>query len=115
MRFAQPVVVLVALLAHSTAWAQAEAAPAWLELKRADIDAVAFEPEHTTVRLSPSAALRLRQMTRDTIGRTLEVRIDGMTAVSVWVQAEIASGLLRVPRPSSELRQRLSTAVLASP
>ncbi len=108
-------VALAAMLALPASWVQASGALARLDLSRADIDAVAVDPEHTTVRLTPSAALLLRQMTRDNVGRTLELRIDGLTALSVRVQAEIESGILRLPRPSPELQQRLQTAVPSAP
>jgi hypothetical protein len=86
--------------------ASAEAA-AVLEVSSAEIVKITWQAASANVHLSPDAATRLRSATRRNIGRALEVRIDGVTAVKATVMGEIDSGIVYLGTPSKRVRELL--------
>ncbi|ATG75587.1 hypothetical protein CGX12_04540 [Zobellella denitrificans] len=75
-------------------------------LFKADIDAVAEYDGALWLQLSPSAASRFRELTRQAHGRMLEIELDGQPLVHSRVQATVTSGLIRITQASAERRSR---------
>lgn len=86
-----------------------------LELSLEDVDAVVFVSGGAALRLQPEAAEHLRAITKQHIGRVLELSIDGLFALRVRIHAEITSGIVQLPDPSPALRQRLQAKELSKP
>lgn len=78
-----------------------------LHIVRSDVETLVVEARWATLKLTPAASATLRRLTRDKVGHSLRLTIEGVQALEVRVQAEIDSGILQIPNPSAALRQRL--------
>lgn len=79
-----------------------------LEVAAEDIAAVVWELPSVSIQLTSPAATELAKITRNNVGRMLELRVDGIRAVRASIIVEIDSGSVYVAAPSKPLRERLT-------
>lgn len=79
-----------------------------LEVAAEDIAAVVWELPSVSIQLTRPAATELAKITRNNVGRMLELRVDGIRAVRASIIVEIDSGSVYVAAPSKQLRERLT-------
>lgn len=78
-----------------------------LHLAADDVAAMEIGESTVWMKLTPSAASRLRAVTEQSYGQRLEIDLEGVPLLQTDVFATIESGVLQVNNPSAEVIRRL--------
>ena len=101
MKKARGLLLCLIILATFTVVAEPESLA--LNLAIDDVEAVHIEGSKVWIKLAEDPIIKLRTITTDNIGSSLELTINAIPVVRSTIRSEVASGLIIVPVASEQL------------
>ena len=105
--------LLLCLIILATFSVVAEPESLALNLAIDDVEAVHIEGSKVWIKLAEEPTIKLRTITTDNIGSSLELTINAIPTVRNTIRGEVASGLIIVPVASEQLLNLLRPLFLA--